>query len=835
MNDLEVSVYLDQDVVVEFTEGLAGETGTGGGGGGGSGTVTSVSSGNLSPIFTSSVANPTSTPTISFSLTSQSANRVLAGPTTGAAAAPTFRALVAADLPNTAVTAGSYGSASSVATFTVDAAGRLTGASNSTIAISAGAVSGLATVATTGSYTDLSSIPANLTSWASVSRASGFDTFAATPSSSNLRSLLTDETGTGAAVFGTSPTITTSMLLSSGFVFNWNSGDVTLTHSANTLTWAGASSGYVFDAKITTGTGGIKILGGGSTGSVTHTSSPALGFGEDYTLEWYLPASNCIITVTGNASLNQDVQSTATPTFVGVNINGGTVTGLASPTNSSDAATKGYVDNLFAGSKWKATVLCATTANITLSGEQTIDGVTTSASRVLVKDQSTASQNGIYVSGSGAWTRATDADSGSELVGATVVVEQGTTNGDKCFNCTNNSITLGSTSITFVNFANAITNALLATNNLSDLANASTARTNLGVAIGTNVQAYSANLTTFSGVTPGTGVATALGVNVGSAGAFVVNGGALGTPSSGTVTNLTGTASININGTVGATTPTTGTFTTVTVNTQLDVGNADTSVTRESAGRLQVEGNPLLNAKPRVQSVTSSATITAAVDTEDGCIVTALAVGTNLAAPTGTPANGQRYWYRIKDNGTARAIAYNSIFRAIGWAQPSTTVVNKTLYLEYQYNATDTKWDLIRVALEDTNVLTTAGGTLAGDLNLADNALIRPYVKDEAYFVIANGNVSGVSVTFDYSAGNWHTATLTGNTTATITNPPASGRGGNIKLEITGNGTATFTLTGASWFDGTTPTDPIANGDVLHIFGDTIDGGTTWRVGSRVI
>jgi hypothetical protein len=67
--------------------------------------------------------------------------------------------------------------------------------------------------------------------------------------------------------------------------------------------------------------------------------------------------------------------------------------------------------------------------------------------------------------------------------------------------------------------------------------------------------------------TTGTGVVTALGVNTGTAGAFVVNGGALGTPSSGTVTNMTGTASININGTVGATTPTTGQFTTVTATT----------------------------------------------------------------------------------------------------------------------------------------------------------------------------------------------------------------------------------------------------------------------------
>ena len=69
-----------------------------------------------------------------------------------------------------------------------------------------------------------------------------------------------------------------------------------------------------------------------------------------------------------------------------------------------------------------------------------------------------------------------------------------------------------------------------------------------------------------STTTTGTGVVTALGVNTGTAGAFVVNGGVLGTPSSGTVTNLTGTASININGTVGATTPAAGSFTTVTAS-----------------------------------------------------------------------------------------------------------------------------------------------------------------------------------------------------------------------------------------------------------------------------
>lgn len=109
----------------------------------------------------------------------------------------------------------------------------------------------------------------------------------------------------------------------------------------------------------------------------------------------------------------------------------------------------------------------------------------------------------------------------------------------------------------------------------------------LGLVIGTNIQAFDTDLSSWAAVTrasgfdtftatptlanlfglvtdEGTGVTTALGVNVGSAGAFVTNGGALGTPSSGTVTNLTGTASININGTVGATTPAAGTFTTAT-------------------------------------------------------------------------------------------------------------------------------------------------------------------------------------------------------------------------------------------------------------------------------
>lgn len=102
------------------------------------------------------------------------------------------------------------------------------------------------------------------------------------------------------------------------------------------------------------------------------------------------------------------------------------------------------------GAQWKEPVAVATTANITLSGEQTIDGVSTSASRILVKNNTTQSQNGIWVTAAGAWTRATDADSAAEILGMAVYVTGGTANGGKQFVCTaTGTITVGTTALPF--------------------------------------------------------------------------------------------------------------------------------------------------------------------------------------------------------------------------------------------------------------------------------------------------------------------------------------------------------------------------------------------------
>lgn len=105
--------------------------------------------------------------------------------------------------------------------------------------------------------------------------------------------------------------------------------------------------------------------------------------------------------------------------------------------------------------------------------------------------------------------------------------------------------------------------------------------------------------------TTGTGVLTALGTNIGTAGSFVVNGGALGTPSSGTVTNLTGTASININGTVGATTPAAGAFTSLSATSQLTLTNASNyNLYASGAGANFMQGKLGIGVVPAASTIT---------------------------------------------------------------------------------------------------------------------------------------------------------------------------------------------------------------------------------------
>lgn len=334
---------------------------------------------------------------------------------------------------------------------------------------------------------------------------------------------------------------------------------------------------------------------------------------------------------------------TSLGTIANLTATAGTV--ATTPTASTDIANKLYVDTVAQGLDAKASCVAATTANITLSAPQTIDGVSVVAgNRVLVKNQSLSQNNGIYLCASGSWTRTTDANTWDALTSAFTFIEQGTANGDCGFVCTANAGgTLGTTALPWSQFSGAgtftagtgltLTGSVFSLTSPVAVANGGTGLTSLGSGVATFLGTpSSANLAaavsdeTGSGalvfansptlVTPalgtpssgtltsctglpistgvsglGTGIATALAVNVGSAGAPVLFNGALGTPSSGTVTNLTGTASININGTVGATTPSTGVFTGLTVNDNTTLGSSNTDTVTFNA-RVASDINP---------------------------------------------------------------------------------------------------------------------------------------------------------------------------------------------------------------------------------------------------
>lgn len=145
-------------------------------------------------------------------------------------------------------------------------------------------------------------------------------------------------------------------------------------------------------------------------------------------------------------------------------------------------------------------------------------------------------------------------------------------------------------------------------------------------------------------------------------------------------------------------TPKTGTFPTYGANGVLKVSNAVSNGDAVALGQLLSDALTFTNKRitQRVNTVASGATITPVGDTSDIYTVTALAANATIASPSGTPTNGQQLLLRIKDNGTARTLTWNAIYRAgTDFALPTTTVISKTMYVQFIYNSVDTKWDAV--------------------------------------------------------------------------------------------------------------------------------------------
>ena len=166
--------------------------------------------------------------------------------------------------------------------------------------------------------------------------------------------------------------------------------------------------------------------------------------------------SNFVAESGSTARTSLGLGTIATQAANNVAVTGGSITGLGSPSASSDAATKNYVDQAVAGLRTRIIAEAATTANVNLTNGleagDSIDGVTLVAGdRVLVKDQSDATENGLYLAvSSGAASRDPEHDTIAELSGQMIVVNQGTSNDNKIFLCTtDSSATIGSSNITY--------------------------------------------------------------------------------------------------------------------------------------------------------------------------------------------------------------------------------------------------------------------------------------------------------------------------------------------------------------------------------------------------
>jgi hypothetical protein len=333
------------------------------------------------------------------------------------------------------------------------------------------------------------------------------------------------------------------------------------------------------------------------------------------------------------------------------------------PVGNNDLTTKLYVDSLALGISWKQPVVAATTANITLSGAQTIDAVSVVAGdRVLVKDQTAQADNGIYVAAVGAWSRSPDADTYDEMISALVFVESGGQAGAAFYCPIQPGGTLGVTAITWNNFSVGgvyfagtgltlsggdtfnITNTTVAAGSYGSGSAVGTFTVNaqgqLTAAADTNIAIAATQITsgtidsarlsgTYSGIT-GVGTLTNLTVSNPITGSITGNAGTATTAttatSATTATNIAGGAAASIPVQTGAgttsflavgtngqvltiaggvpsyATPTTGTVTSVTGTGT--VSGISLSGTVTSSGSLTLGGTLDLSAPPTIGNTT---------------------------------------------------------------------------------------------------------------------------------------------------------------------------------------------------------------------------------------
>ena len=289
-----------------------------------------------------------------------------------------------------------------------------------------------------------------------------------------------------------------------------------------------------------------------------------------------------------NSTINSTTIGATTPA-TGVFTNIATTTGTitTAPTGATDIANKQYVDFYAAGLSWKQPALTGTSANITLSGLQTINGVTLVAGdTVLVKNQTTSSQNGIYVASAGAWTYSAGADTWSEYVGAIIFISSGSLAGTAWYCTAQPGGTLGTTAMTWSNFS--VASSYTAGTGLT-LTGTQFSITNTGVSAATYGSASSVPVTAFNAQGQATSVTnTSIAINgnqitSGTIDSARLSGSYSGITGLGTLVNLTVTNAINGSITGNAATATLATSATSATTATNLAGGASGNVPYQTA------------------------------------------------------------------------------------------------------------------------------------------------------------------------------------------------------------------------------------------------------------